>query len=58
MHRFRDRAVLFLPPETVEPEALEQIANTASMPFVHQHVAVMPDCVQHVLKQFLNVKGD
>jgi tRNA-splicing ligase RtcB len=44
MHRFTDKAVLFLPPATVEPEALKQIENTATMPFVHKHVAVMPDC--------------
>jgi tRNA-splicing ligase RtcB len=44
MYQFTDRAVLFLPPAKVEPEALKQIANTASMPFVYKHVAVMPDC--------------
>lgn len=44
MHRFTEKAVLFLPPATVEPEALKQIQNTASMPFIHKHVAVMPDC--------------
>ncbi len=37
-------AVLFLPPERVEPEAMRQIANTASLPFIFKHVAVMPDC--------------
>ena len=37
-------AVLFLPTETVEPGALRQIENTASMPFIYKHVAVMPDC--------------
>jgi tRNA-splicing ligase RtcB len=26
-----------------EPEAMEQIANVAKMPFIHKHVAVMPD---------------
>lgn len=35
--------VAFLPEEQIEPEALEQIKNTASMPFVFHHVAVMPD---------------
>ncbi len=44
MHRLNDRAVVFAPPETIEPEALKQIQNTASMPFVFKHVAVMPDC--------------
>src|SRR3954470_14178108 len=44
MFRLNDRAVLFAPPQTIEPEALKQIENTASMPFIFKHVAVMPDC--------------
>jgi tRNA-splicing ligase RtcB len=44
MYRLSDKAILFAPPETIEPEALKQVANTASMPFVFKHVAVMPDC--------------
>jgi tRNA-splicing ligase RtcB (3'-phosphate/5'-hydroxy nucleic acid ligase) len=44
MFRLNEKAVLFLPPETVEPGARRQIENTASMPFIHKHVAVMPDC--------------
>src|SRR5439155_10937918 len=44
MFRLNDKAVLFLPPEAVEAEALQQIKNTASMGFVFKHVAVMPDC--------------
>jgi tRNA-splicing ligase RtcB (3'-phosphate/5'-hydroxy nucleic acid ligase) len=44
MHRVNDRAVVFLPWNTIEPEAQKQILNTASMPFVFKHVAVMPDC--------------
>src|SRR5215204_5235554 len=44
MYRLSERAVLFAPPDTVEPEALKQIENTASMPFIYKHVAVMPDC--------------
>ena len=44
MYRLNDKAVLFAPPETIEPEALKQIENTASMGFVFKHVAVMPDC--------------
>ena len=44
MHRLNEKAVLFAPPATIEPEALKQIENTASMPFVFKHVAVMPDC--------------
>src|SRR5437764_12684332 len=44
MYRLNDKAVRFVPPEDVEAEALQQIRNTASMPFVFKHVAVMPDC--------------
>jgi tRNA-splicing ligase RtcB (3'-phosphate/5'-hydroxy nucleic acid ligase) len=39
-----DKAVVFLPWETIEAEAQQQILNTARMPFVFKHVAVMPDC--------------
>src|SRR5438876_12093039 len=44
MYRLHDKAVLFAPPQTIEPEAIKQIENTASMPFIFRHVAVMPDC--------------
>src|SRR3954463_5361439 len=44
MYRLSEKAVLFLPPDTVETEALAQIRNTASMGFIFKHVAVMPDC--------------
>ncbi len=44
MYRLHDKAILFLPPETVEAGALQQIENTSSMGFIFQHVAVMPDC--------------
>jgi tRNA-splicing ligase RtcB len=44
MYRLSDKAVLFLPPETVEPSALRQIEHTAAMRFIFKHVAVMPDC--------------
>src|SRR5882672_7714212 len=44
MFRLNDKAVLFAPPQTIEPEAIKQIENTASMPFIFKHVAVMPDC--------------
>lgn len=27
----------------IEPQAMEQLRNIASMPFIHKHVAVMPD---------------
>ena len=44
MQRVNDKAVVFLPWDTIEAEAQKQILNTASMPFVFKHVAVMPDC--------------
>src|SRR5436190_21060617 len=39
-----DKAVVFASPNSIEPEALQQVTNTAAMPFVFKHVAVMPDC--------------
>lgn len=39
-----NKIITFLPPDTIEAEAMTQIINTASMPFVFKHVAVMPDC--------------
>ena len=44
MKQVNEKAVVFLPWETIEPEAQQQILNTARMPFVFRHVAVMPDC--------------
>jgi tRNA-splicing ligase RtcB (3'-phosphate/5'-hydroxy nucleic acid ligase) len=44
MYRVNDKAVVFLPWTSIEPEAQKQILNTARMPFVFKHVAVMPDC--------------
>ena len=44
MDKVADKAVVFLPWNTIEAEAQKQILNTASMPFVFKHVAVMPDC--------------
>jgi tRNA-splicing ligase RtcB (3'-phosphate/5'-hydroxy nucleic acid ligase) len=44
MERVGDKAVVFLPWDTIEAEARQQILNTAKMPFVFKHVAVMPDC--------------
>jgi tRNA-splicing ligase RtcB len=43
MEHISKRIVAFLPKEEIEPEAMEQIENTASMPFLYRHVAVMPD---------------
>jgi len=44
MYRVNEKAVVFLPWNTIEPEAQKQILNTARMPFIFRHVAVMPDC--------------
>jgi tRNA-splicing ligase RtcB len=44
VHRVNEKAVVFLPWEEIEAGAQQQILNTASMPFVFKHVAVMPDC--------------
>src|SRR6188768_4815 len=44
MERVNDKAVVFLPWATIEAEAQKQSLNTARMPFVFKHVAVMPDC--------------
>src|ERR671910_680608 len=44
MERVSEKAVVFLPWSTIEAEAQQQILNTAKMPFVFRHVAVMPDC--------------
>lgn len=44
MYRLHDKVVTFLPPESIEPQALDQIYKIAKLPIVYQHVAVMPDC--------------
>jgi tRNA-splicing ligase RtcB len=44
MEQVNDKTIVFLPWQTIEVEAQKQILNTASMPFVFHHVAVMPDC--------------
>src|SRR5215510_2901392 len=44
MERIGEHAIVFLPWSSIEAEAQQQIMNTAKMPFVFKHVAVMPDC--------------
>src|SRR3990167_1244906 len=44
MFKINEKAISFVNPEQIEPQALEQIKNTASLSFVFHHVAVMPDC--------------
>ena len=44
MYRINETAISWLPPEQIEPAAMQQIVKLASMPFIFKHVAVMPDC--------------
>jgi tRNA-splicing ligase RtcB len=44
VYSVNERIVTFLPPETIEPEALTQLINTSESPVLAHHVAVMPDC--------------
>ena len=44
MERVNPNAIVFLPWTSIEAGAQRQILNTASMPFIFKHVAVMPDC--------------
>ncbi len=44
MYQVGKKIVTFLPPETIEPQALEQLNNISELPFLFKHVAVMPDC--------------
>lgn len=44
MNKINEKAVAFLPIEKIEPQALQQVVNTSTLPFVFHHVAVMPDC--------------
>jgi len=44
MEKVNDKAIVFLPWASIEAGAQQQILNTAGMPFVFRHVAVMPDC--------------
>ena len=44
MHQINEKIVTFLPPESIEPQARQQLINISELPFVFHHVAVMPDC--------------
>ena len=44
MYQVNDKIATFLPPESIEPQAREQLNNISEMPFLFHHVAVMPDC--------------
>src|SRR5438132_10299421 len=45
MERVNPNAIVFLPWNSIEGGAQRQILNTASMPFIFKHVAMMPDCL-------------
>ena len=44
MYQINKTAISWLPPEQIEPGAMQQIVKIASMPFIYKHVAIMPDC--------------
>src|SRR3982074_2784572 len=44
MFRVTENIVTFLPPEQIEPQALQQLINTSESPVLAHHLAVMPDC--------------
>jgi tRNA-splicing ligase RtcB len=44
MFQYNDRIVTFLPPEAIEPSAMQQLMNTSESPVLAGHLAVMPDC--------------
>ena len=44
MFTLSDKIVTFLPPDTIEPAALQQLINTSESPVLAHHLAVMPDC--------------
>lgn len=43
MHRLSDKLVSFIEPEAIEPQALLQASRISRMPFIYDHVALMPD---------------
>lgn len=44
MHRISDKIIAWLDPTTIEPQAKTQLHNIAELPFIFDHIAVMPDC--------------
>lgn len=44
MYSIGEKIITFLPPETIEPQAMEQLKNISELPFLFKHLAVMPDC--------------
>ena len=44
MYKLNEKIISFLPPESIEPQAKNQLENISELPFIFHHVAVMPDC--------------
>jgi len=44
MYTINERIVAFLPPESIELQAFQQLRNTSESPVLAGHLAVMPDC--------------
>ena len=44
MFQYNEKIVTFLPPDAIEPAALQQLINTSESPVLAGHLAVMPDC--------------
>lgn len=44
MHKLSDKICCWLDPNTIEPKAVNQLYNISKMPFIFNHIAVMPDC--------------
>src|SRR6266487_1922190 len=44
MNKINKKIIAFLDPETIEPQAKEQLLNISELPFIFKHIAVMPDC--------------
>ena len=41
MNQMHEKIVAFLDPETIEPQAKEQLYNIAKMPFVFKHLVYL-----------------
>jgi|GEM_PF-2747733 tRNA-splicing ligase RtcB len=44
MYQINKTTMAWIPPEQIDPNAMEQIVKLSGMPFIHKHLAIMPDC--------------
>src|ERR1700682_762665 len=44
MFTISEKIIAFLSPDTIEPQALQQLISTSESPVLAHHLAVMPDC--------------